>query len=47
MYLHEDKDIFSEVIIATIPAEQVEKDYFVSYLLVQINAKTEQVRCNK
>jgi len=30
MYLHEDKDIFSEVIIATseqftIPAEQVEK----------------------
>jgi|SRR5690625_303910 len=38
MYLHKDKESFSEVIIATaekfaIPKEQVEKDYYVSHLL--------------
>src|SRR5699024_5355297 len=38
MYLHKDKESFSEVIIATaekfaIPEEQVEKDYYVSHLL--------------
>ncbi|MFZ7120253.1 MAG: hypothetical protein ACOWWH_04815 [Eubacteriaceae bacterium] len=38
MYLHEDKDAFKEIIAATsddtgIHEEQVEKDYYVSYLL--------------
>ena len=38
MNLHQDKEAFLEIIAATsedtgIPEEQVEKDYFVSYLL--------------
>lgn len=48
MHLHEDDENFSDVIIATsefftIPEEQVEKDYFVSYLLEHLVKVSPQI----
>ncbi|WP_176448047.1 nucleotidyl transferase AbiEii/AbiGii toxin family protein [Lentibacillus sp. CBA3610] len=48
MRLHEDDSIFSDVIAATsesftIPEEQVEKDYFVSYLLEYLAKDVPQI----